>query len=210
MAYTYSDFSALRVPDGASADDVSEHFSYLVEQLDPVLYGVASSTAERDSKFFDAPAGFLAKVVNAPDHPSAPNALVGVYVKNVAAGFVGWASLYEATSVFTITPLPLVDGFEQRGTAYTPQIVRESEHYISMEGSIVRTDAAQIAMGTIVAYIPPSFVLAREFEDYPCATASVSTTGTSKISLIASNGQVTYYGPSTNWLGFTGVRARLA
>ncbi len=207
MAYSYSDYNGLRVPDGASADDVAEHLSYLIEQLDTRLQGVASSTAERDSKFFDAPAGFVCKVMNTtPD----PDELVGIYVKTKPAGSNGWYTLYENATTFTVQPLLLVDGYEPRTNDTVPKIVVEDENWITIEGQVVRTDGGVITFGSPVAYVPAPLAVPAQTHDWPVGTTGVSAAGAPRVSLSTSSLALVYWGPSCTAFMFDGIRYRRA
>jgi hypothetical protein len=206
VGYTYSDFSELRIPDEFAADDVAAHLSYLVEQVDPKLMGDASSTADRDSKFYDAPAGFMARVTDAGND----DALVGVYIKTVPAGEVGWYALYEPLSALVEQPLLLLDGIEQRNVDQPPTYTRENLNFGVLSGAVVKSDASTIVNATSFAYLPSTVTPFHGTRDYPVATNYNGTnTGSSKIHIASWDRSITYWGPPTTWVGLSGVRFRI-
>lgn len=214
MATTFTSFGDIPVPDDDAATDIAAIVSALAEVVDPKLRGVAFSTTERDSKFYLAPAGFVCTVVYppSPTEPTTPDELIGMYIKTVKAGQIGWSPIYEPTAAYTETVLQLVDGYEQRGVSYTPVVTRENANYANLNGAIVRSDAGNIANNSVVAYLPANLLPARAGMDVPVATNSNSTSTflCPKLS-ISADGTMTMFGPgNTTWLSFDNIRYRLA
>lgn len=207
MGTVYSPFGDVPYPDEDAAYDVPAHLSALVEALDPKLIGEAYSTSDRDAKYFGAPAGFVSKVVNSPSHPTNPNELVGLYIKTGIAGIVTWYALYEPATTLVEVPLQLVDGFEPRDGTYVPTVFRENTNFVVLNGAVVRSNAADIVSGTVVAYLPDTFVPYRTGADYPIS-AEWGAAGVYKITVHQSDRSITYYGPDVAWAGFDGVRIR--
>lgn len=212
MAYTYSDLAALRVPDGAAADDVAAHLSFLVEQIDPMLQGMAYSAADRDSKFFMAPAGYFCKVVNPPTDPTAPDELIGIYIKTAKAGLIGWYPLYEPFAAYTEYPISIVDGFEPRASDRIPTITVEDPHWAVLSGAFQTSGGSgNITFGTKVAYLDPHVVPLRPAQDFPCSLSyNASNAGVGRVAVTASDGGLAYWGPPTTWFALDGVRIQLA
>lgn len=209
MAYTYSNLAALRVPDQNAGDDVAAHLSYLVEQLDPAIVGTAASLSDRDSKFYNAPAGYLCKVVKPNDHPDDPNGVIGLYIKTKHVGQVGWYALYEPGLAMVDIPVSLVDGFDPRGVGFELVLTPENERFATLSGAVVKTNGSAIANGDILGYLPVGYYPYRKNQDFGTAVAYNINPGNARISLSGNTGAVTYYGPSTSWVGVDNVRYRL-
>lgn len=210
MGTVYSPFGEVPYPDEDAAYDVPAHLSALVGALDAKMVGIAYSKSERDSKFFNAPAGFVCKVVYPPTDPTKPDELIGLYIKTGKAGFITWDKLYEVATDFAEYNLQIVDGYEPR-TGFTPSVLQENENFAVLNGALVRSDGGNITSGSTVAYLPSNMVPYRAGSDYATATTynSSQTAGSSKISISQSTLGIIYYGPSVAWLGLDGVRFRV-
>jgi hypothetical protein len=208
VGYTYSDFAGFRVPDEDAADDVPADLSYLVAQLDNVVILEATTTAERDSKFYDAPSGVICRVKNPDNAATDPGKVFGLYIKQSNAGTAQWGTLWEPPADLNFTAIPLADPYTTRGTpTYDPGLWLEPGGiFVQMTGAIVKVDGTQITSGQAIGYLPSNFLPLRPSGDYSCATAYHSANqGSSKVSLSA-DGTMTYYGPNVNWVGFDGIR----
>lgn len=207
MGYTFTDLAGLRVPDENAADDVPADLSYLADQLDTALILTAVSTAERDSKFYDAPSGVIC-VVRAAD-----TTITGVYVKTSDTGTATWGTLWEPTADLAFTSIQLADAYTTRGTpTYDPGVYRENGGiFATMTGAFVRIDGAQITSGSVIGYLPSGFLPLKSAEDHPVAvtSSSANTTSSPKISL-TSSGTITYFGTPVNWCGLENIRYFLA
>ncbi|AWY07512.1 hypothetical protein SEA_LAZERLEMON_29 [Streptomyces phage LazerLemon] len=208
MGYTYTDFAGLRVPDENAADDVPADLSFLAEQLDTAVVLKAVSTADRDSKFYDAPSGVICVVRSSPG-----GVVSGVYIKTSDAGSATWGTIWEPPSALELVQLTLNDQYTTRGTpTYDPGVYREPGGiFAQMSGAIVRVDGAQIQSSSVVGYLPSGYLPLRQSNDYAVAITSSSayTTSEPKVSL-SGDGSITYYGTPTNWLGFDSIRYFLA
>lgn len=208
MGYAYSDLAGLRVPDEDAADDVPADLSYLVAQLDTSVLLRASSTADRDSKFYDAPSGVVCVVKNPDNAVTDPGKVFGLYIKRSNAGTAEWGTIWEPPSALDFTAMSIADQFASRGSpTYDPGLwVEPGGVFVSMKGAVIRQDGATITSGSILGYLPSTMLPLGAASDYPCATAYHSSNqGAYKVGL-ASDGVVTYYGPNVNWVGFDGIR----
>lgn len=207
MGYTYTDFAALRVPDENAGDDVPADLSFLAEQLDTGLVLRAVSTADRDSKFYDAPSGVIA-VVRALD-----GAVSGVYVKTSNEGSAAWGTLWEPPAALTLVSVLLNETYTSRGTpTYDPGVYREAGGIFGqMSGAIVKVDGTKVTSGSVLGYLPSGYLPMRPSNDYAVAvtSATASSTSTPKVSLSA-DGAITYYGTDIAWVGFDSIRYFLA
>lgn len=207
MGYIFTDLAGLRVPDENAGDDVPADLSYLADQLDTAVVLTAVSTAERDSKFYDAPSGVVC-VVRAAD-----TTISGVYVKTADTGESGWGTLWEPTPALNAVAIQLASDYTTRGTpTYDPGVVREPGGiFATMIGAIVRIDGAQVASGSVLGYLPSGYLPYLASSDYAVAVTSSSGSSTSqpKVSL-SPDGTITYYGTSVNWVGFDSIRYILA
>jgi hypothetical protein len=208
VGYSYTDFAGLRVPDENAADDVPADLSYLADQLDTSVVLKAISTADRDQKYYDAPAGVVCVVKSTPD-----NVVSGIYVKTSPEGSADWGTVWQPSGALELVQLTLTEGITSRGIpVYNPGIYREPGGiFAQMTGAVVRTDGAQIQSGTVLAYLPSGYLPLRDANDFACAVSSSSsnTTATPKVSLTGA-GTVTYYGTPVNWVGLDTVRYFLA
>lgn len=208
MGYTFTDFAGLRVPDENAGDDVPADLSYLAEQLDTRLILPATSAADRDSKFYDAPSGVVCVVRSDP-----AGVVSGVYVKTSGAGTATWGTLWEPPAALELVAITLNDSYTTRGTpTYDPGVYREPGGiFAQCSGAIVRVDGTPIQSSSAVGYLPSGYLPLRAANDFPVAITSSSayTTSEPKIGLNG-DGTMTYYGTPTNWVGFDSIRYFLA
>ena len=210
MGTVYSPFGEVPYPDENAAYDVPAHLSAIVNLIDDKLTGESFSTSERDSKFYAAPAGFVAKVVNPPGHPTNPDEIVGIYVKTGKAGVTTWYALYEPATTMAEQPLQVVDGYDPRDGVSMPTVFRENEHFAVLNGAVVKSDGTKIVSGAVIAYLPTGFNPYRTAADYPVSEQWASgTAGAAKISIFQGAMSIMYTGPDVAWVGFDGVRFRL-
>jgi hypothetical protein len=209
VGYTFTDLAGLRVPDENAADDVPADLSYLVEQLDTAIVLQAISTADRDSKFYDAPSGVICVVRAAlPD-----GTISGVYIKTANAGASTWGTLWEPPASLSFTAIQLASDYTTRGTpTYDPGVYNETGGiFATLTGAFARVDGTQVTGSNVIGYLPSGFLPLKSAEDHPVAITSsaANTTSCPKISL-ASDGTISYFGTATNWVGLEGVRYFLA
>jgi hypothetical protein len=207
VGYTFTDLAGLRVPDENAGDDVPADLSYLADQLDTAVVLQAISSAERDSKFYDAPSGVVC-VVRAGD-----GTITGVYIKTANEGTATWGTLWEPPAGLTFTAIQLADAYTTRGTpTYDPGVYREPGGiFATLTGALVRIDGAQVASGSVVGYLPSGFLPLKAASDYAVAVTSSTANSTSspKVSL-SPDGTMTYFGTSVNWVGLDSIRYFLA
>ena len=208
MGYTYSDFAELRVPDEEAGDDVPADLSFLAEQLDTTTVLRATTVADRDSKFYDAPSGVICVVRSDPG-----GVISGVYVKTSGSGTATWGTIWEPPASLTFVAITLNDVYTTRGTpTYDPGVYREPGGvFAQMAGAIVRVDGTPIQSSSVIGYLPSGYLPLRVANDFPVAITSSSayTTSEPKVSL-QGDGTMTYYGTPTNWVGFDSIRYFLA
>lgn len=209
MGYTFTDLAGLRVPDENAADDVPADLSYLADQLDTAVVLQAVSTAERDSKYYDAPSGVICVVRAAPPDGT----ISGVYIKTANEGTATWGTLWQPPASLTFAAIQLADPYTTRGTpTYDPGVYRENGGvFATLTGAFVRIDGAQITSGSVIGYLPSGYLPLKSAEDHPVAVTSsaANTTSSPKISF-TSDGTITYFGTPVNWCGLEQIRYFLA
>lgn len=205
MGTTYTSLANLPVPDENAADDVPAWFGMLADQLDTSIVLYATSTSDRDSRYFQAPSGVICVI------RETGGAIDAVYIKTSGVGTSTWLPIWTAPASSVWTPLSLVAGIVSRqvGT-YDPQIRMENSEFAIMAGALAKDDGTAITNGTIIAYLPQGFTIPRS-GDFPIATntnALGSTASeTAKISLAAGTGSLTFFGPANiTWVGIEGFR----
>ena len=207
MGYTYTDFAGLRVPDENAGDDVPADLSFLAEQLDTMTVLKATSTSDRDAKYYDAPSGVLCVVRSDPG-----GVVSGVYIKQGDTGTATWGTIWEPPAALTLTALNLADPYTSRGVpTYDPGVYKEPGGiFAQMSGAIVRVDGGQIQSSTVLGYLPSGYLPMR-VNDFACAITSSSsyTTSEPKVSLQV-DGTINYFGTPTNWVSFDSIRYFLA
>lgn len=205
MGTIYTKFAGLPVPDDTAQDDVPYWLSQLANGLDPKVVCRATSTSDRDSKFYQADPGLLCIVV------SASGTVSGAYVKTSAAGTSPtWGTVWEPPVAPTPIPLNLVDGMGVANGKTPVAVYNAGSHEWVLWGNINLTSGGNIANGTTLAYLPAQVAMSNVQNYYEGAsTSSVSgsaTSGTGKINVTPSTGAVTFYGTATPWVGVDNIR----
>lgn len=205
MGATYSQFSALPVPDTAGNNDVPYWLSQLVAGLDTKLLLSATSTSDRDSKFFNAPAGVVCVVATG-------GTATGVYVKTSDVGTSVWATVWTAPVAPTPVTIPLADGLQATNGKTPVAVYNATTNTWTLWGNIATVNGSSIGNSTTLGTLPAAVSLATYQPYYEgVSTESVSGTGTLpgavKISINSSGSIIAYMGSglATNWVGLDGI-----
>lgn len=204
MGASFSEFAGLPVPDGQGTDDLSYWLSQLVAGLDTAVVMKASSNADRDSRFYLAPAGSICVVVSG-------STVSGVYVKTSAPGTAVWGTVWQPQSPITWTPLVLASNVSQWSTP--PSItLSDDNRWGTLRGDVQTVSSAAFVNATLVATIPPPFIV-DESVKIPVAFNQVGSSGVAVGYLYVSSADnsCTLYGinPATmqpQWAALWGVR----
>lgn len=208
MGATYSALSGLPVPDTAGSNDVPYWLSQLVSILDSRLILTATSTSDRDSKYFSAPSGVICVVRAA----TSPYTVSGVYVKTSDVGTSTWATVWTAPVAATPIAIPLADGFQATNGKNPVVVYNSNANTWTMWGNISTVNGSNIGSNTILGSLPAAVALA-SYQPYYEGTSTESVSGTGsppgavKISVNGSGNIVVYMasGVQTTWVGIDGI-----
>lgn len=203
MGATYSAFSGLPVPDSGATNDVPYWLSQLVAGLDTQLILTATSTADRDSKFFNAPSGVICVV-------RSPSAVVSaVYIKTSDVGTSVWSPIWTAPAPLTPQPLILADGVQAANGKAPIAVFNPVPNTWTLYGNVSFINGNPIPNNTIVASLPAAVSLSNVQPQYDgsAATSIVGTgtpTGYAKVSVQPSGNIMILIqsGTAVNWAGF--------
>lgn len=206
MGATLSTFAGLPVPDTTGTNDVPYWLSQLVAKLDTQVVLTAASTADRDSHFFNAPAGVLC-VISASGGP-----VIGVYVKTSAAGTSAWSAVWTAPVAPTPVGIPLSDGIETANGKTPMAVYNAASNTWAFWGNVAFSNGGSIPSNTVIGTLPAAVQLSTVQPYYEgVGPISVSGTGsppgTAKISFAASGNIVVYMGSGvqTSWVGLDNI-----
>lgn len=209
MGATFSALSALPVPDTAASNDVPYWLSQLVATMDARLVLVATSTTDRDSRFFNAPSGVICVV-----RDSGTGAVIGVYVKTSNAGTSVWSAIWSAPVAQTPVGIPLADGIQTANGKLPIAVYNPSANTWSLWGNVGFTNGTNIVSNTVLGTIPAAISLSTVQPYYegvaPTSVAGANgPVGTAKISF-QSGGNIVCYLQQTpavgaSWVGFDGI-----
>jgi hypothetical protein len=174
-----------------------------VAEIDTQLLLTATSTADRDSKFFNAPSGVVC-VIRATD-----TTITGVYVKTSDVGTSVWAAIWTAPVTPTPVAIPLQDGFQTANGKAPVAVYNSVPNTWTLYGNIGLINGGNIPSNTLIATLPAAVALSTVQPYYegnaPTSVAgSGNPTGTAKIS-IAASGNITAFiqsGTQAAWVGF--------
>lgn len=203
MGVDFSQFSDIPVPDEAGVDDVPYWLTQLVSAIDPVLVLQASSSADRDSRYAQAPMGAVCVVVTA-----AP-AVQGVYVKTSAPGTAQWGSIWNAPAAISWTNLSLASNITQLSSA--PQIsIEDNNQWGNLTGDLQTIDASTLTNGLTVATIPSQFVIAKTTRQPVAINQVPGSWGTGYVVIDQTTGNINTWGITASaqpqWIDLSGVR----
>lgn len=207
MGATYSAFSALPVPDSAANNDVPYWLTQLVATLDARTLLTATSTADRDSKFFNAPSGVVCVV-----RDSGTSAVIGVYVKTSDVGTSVWSTVWTAPVAPTPVNINLADGFQATNGKTPIAVYNPLSNTWALWGNIGTVNSTNIPSSTTLGTLPAAVALSN-VQPYYEGASTISVTGTSgppgvaKISITAGGSIVVYLGTGvqTAWVGLDGL-----
>lgn len=206
MGATYSAFSALPVPDTAANNDVPYWLSQLVAVMDTKLLLTATSTTDRDSRYFNAPSGVLCVVRDGT------GAILGVYVKTSNAGTSVWATVWAAPVPQVPVNIPLSDGVQVTNGKPPVAVYNPAVNTWSLWGNVAFTNGTNIPTNTILGTIPAAISLSTVQPYYEgVAPTSVggagSPSGGAKISFQPGGNIVVFLPPAVSpaWVGFDGI-----
>jgi hypothetical protein len=203
---TYSQFAGLPVPDTAAINDVPYWISQLAAELDTQVVLQAASTADRDSKYFPAPAGVLCTVTD----PSGN--VIGVYVKTSPAGTSVWSPVWTAPSAPLQVDVPLADGLQAANGKSPIAVYNEVANTWTFWGNVAFANGGNIPNNTILGTIPAAVQMSTVQPFYegnaPTSVGGTgSPSGTAKISLAVSGNIVVFLGSGVapGWVGLDGI-----
>lgn len=205
MGATYSTFSGIPVPDTAANNDVPYWLSQLTAVIDSKLILTASSTADRDSHYFNAPAGVVCVVETG-------GTALGVYVKTSDVGTSTWATIWTAPVAPTPVDIPLSDGFQATNGKNPVAVYNSNANTWALWGNVGTVNGSAIANGSQIGILPAAVTLSSVQPYYEGAT-TCSILGTNnppgviKFS-VSSTGQIFIFmasGVATDWVGFDGI-----
>lgn len=206
MGALYSAFSTLPVPDSAGTNDVPYWLTQLVSTLDARLILTATSTTDRDSKYFNAPSGVICVVRN-----SGTTEVIGVYVKTSDVGTSIWSAIWTAPVTPTPVAINLADGFQATNGKNPVAVYNSAMNTWTLWGNIATVNGTNIASVTTLGSLPAAVALSTVQPYYEAAVPiSVSGTnappGTCKLSIPPSGNIVAYFGTGvqTSWVGLDG------
>lgn len=201
MGSTNSTFSGLPVPDENATNDTPYWLSQLIASLDTKTVLTAVSTSDRDSKFFNAPAGVVCVV------KSVSNVVSGVYVKTSDVGTAVWSAIWTAPGPLKQVPIPLADGFQTANGKSPIAVFNPVPNTWTLYGNISAVNSTNISSATTLGTIPPAVSLSTVQPYYEGAgVCSVGGTGSvpgvCKISVTASGSIIVYLasGVATPWV----------
>jgi hypothetical protein len=204
-----SAFSGLPVPDSAASNDVPFWLSQLVAVMDDALILTATSTTDRDSRYFNAPSGVICVVRGA----SSPFAITGVYVKTSDVGTATWSAIWSAPAPASPVPIPLADGFQTTNGKPPVAVYSAPSNTWTLWGNIAQINSGNIISGTQIGSLPAAVALNATIQPYYEGISTSSMTGSGwpsgavKIS-IAASGTITV-GMAGNiqvsWVGLDGI-----
>lgn len=207
MGALYSAFSGLPIPDSAGTNDMPYWLSQLVAAMDGRLVLAATSTADRDSKFFNAPSGVICVVRN-----SGTTVVTGVYVKTSDVGTSVWSTVWTAPVAPVPVAINLADGFQAANGKNPIAVYNSVTNTWTLWGNIGTVNSTNIGSNTTLGTLPAAVAVSSVQPYYEGAsTISVSGTssppGTAKISITASGSIVVYMGSGvqTSWVGIDGI-----
>jgi hypothetical protein len=203
---TFSAFSALPVPDTAASNDVPYWLSQLVAVLDTKLVLAATSTADRDSRYFSAPSGVICVVRDGT------GTVLGVYVKTSNAGTSVWSTIWTAPVPQTPVNIPLSDGVQVANGKPPIAVYNPAANTWTFWGNVGFTNGTNIPTNTILGTVPAAVSLSTVQPYYEgIAPTSVGGTGSpsggAKISFSVGGNIVIFLpsGVSPAWVGFDGI-----
>lgn len=206
MGATNSALAGLPVPDTAAPNDVPYWLSQLVAVLDTQVLLTATTTSDRDSKFFNAPSGVVC-VVRGND-----GTVVGVYVKTSDPGTSTWSTLWTAPVAPTPVDIPLADGIQVTNGKPPIAVFNAAANTWTLWGNVAFTNGSNIPNGTVLGTLPAAVQLSTIQPVYegnaPTSVAGTNApSGAAKIS-VAASGSITIFlgtGVQPVWVGFDGI-----
>jgi hypothetical protein len=173
--------------------------------MDPRLILTASSTSDRDSKFFNAPAGVVCVVETG-------GTALGLYVKTSDVGTASWSTVWTAPVAPTPVAIPLADGFQATNGKNPVAVYNSAANTWTLWGNIATVNGSTISNSTTLGTLPAAVQVAT-YQPYFEGTSTMSVSGTGsppgtvKISVNSSGSIICFMGSgvATNWVGLDGV-----